>query len=183
LKELRTPLEGLTVIETVPSVDERGRFERLFCEEEYKTLRPSLRWRQINLSQTFQKGVIRGMHFQRPPSAEAKLIRCLRGRIFDVAVDVRAGSPTFLRWHGIVLDQDAPQEIFIPEGFAHGFQALTDDVQLLYLHTASWNRDHEGRLHYGDPVLAIEWPQPVTQVSERDRSTPLLDAGFGGVSL
>lgn len=178
-----TPLAGLTVVETAPVSDERGRFVRVFCEQECAKLRPGLHWTQINLSQTSGKGTVRGMHFQYPPAAEAKLIRCVRGRVFDAAVDVRAGSPTFLQWHGLELDGDRPQQIFIPEGFAHGFQALTDQVELLYLHTASWSREHEARLRYDDPLLAIDWPLPVTQVSEKDRAAPLLDGAFGGVWL
>jgi dTDP-4-dehydrorhamnose 3,5-epimerase len=176
-----TPLHGLMLLETTPIQDERGRFVRVFCEQECGPLRPGLHWPQINLSQTARKGAVRGMHFQYPPTAEAKLIRCLRGRVFDVAVDLRAGSPTFLRWHAVELSEDQPMQVFIPEGFAHGFQALTDDVQLLYLHTASWSRMHEGRARFDDPTLAIDWPLPVTQVSEKDRAAPLLDREFAGV--
>jgi dTDP-4-dehydrorhamnose 3,5-epimerase len=178
-----TPLLGLTLVETTPVQDERGLFVRLFCEREYMALRPRLRWSQVNLSQTRKMGAVRGMHFQYPPAAEAKLIRCLRGRVFDVAVDLRADSPTFLRWHGMQLDEGEPIQLFIPEGFAHGFQALTDNVQLLYLHTAPWSREQEGRLRYDDPALAIDWPLPVTQVSEKDRSAPMLDREFAGVHL
>jgi len=145
--------------------------------------RPALRWPQVNLSRTSGKGTVRGMHFQYPPAAEAKLIRCVRGRIFDVAVDVRAGSSTFLRWHGTELDEERPLQIFIPEGFAHGFQALTDTVELLYLHSAPWSREHEGRLRHDDPRLAINWPLPVTQVSQNDRNAPPLDSAFVGVRL
>jgi dTDP-4-dehydrorhamnose 3,5-epimerase len=179
----RTPLDGLAVVETAPVSDERGGFVRVFCEHECAGLRPGLHWPQINLSRTSGKGTVRGMHFQHPPAAEAKLIRCLRGRVFDVAVDVRAGSPTFLRWHALELDESRPQQIFIPEGFAHGFQALTDQVELLYLHTAPWSREHESRLRYDDPALRIDWPLPVTQVSEKDRAAPLLDHAFAGVRL
>ena len=178
-----TPLDGLIVLETAPVQDERGRFVRVFCEQECTELRPGLHWPQINLSRTSGKGTLRGMHFQYPPAAEAKLIRCLRGRVFDVAVDVRAGSPTFLHWHGLELDEDRSQQIFIPEGFAHGFQSLTDQVELLYLHSASWSREHEGRLRYDDPMLGIDWPLPVSQVSEKDRAAQLLDDSFAGVRL
>jgi dTDP-4-dehydrorhamnose 3,5-epimerase len=177
----RTSLAGLTVLETLPVQDERGRFVRIFCEQDYGAIRPGLHWPQINLSQSSRMGTVRGMHFQHPPSAEAKLIRCLRGRVFDVTVDLRVGSPTFLRWHAVELSEDGPMQVFIPEGFAHGFQALTDDAQLLYLHTASWSREHEGRLRYNDPALAIDWPLPVTQVSDKDRDAPLIDDSFTGV--
>jgi len=98
-------------------------------------------------------------------------------------VDVRAGSSTFLRWHGTELDEERPLQIFIPEGFAHGFQALTDTVELLYLHSAPWSREHEGRLRHDDPRLAINWPLPVTQVSQNDRNAPPLDSAFVGVRL
>lgn len=140
-----TPLADLMLIETTPTRDQRGGFVRVFCETECTGLRPNLHWVQINLSSTSLKGTIRGMHFQSPPAAEAKLIRCLRGRVFDVAVDLRAGSPTFLRWHGVELSENNSMQLFLPEGFAHGFQTLTDDAQLLYLHTAAWSRAHRRR--------------------------------------
>lgn len=183
MKFHRTPLKDLTLIETTSIQDERGRFARVFCETACTELRPNLHWTQINVSTTTRKGTVRGMHFQYPPAAEAKLIRCLQGRVFDVAVDLRAGSPTFLHWHGIELSEDEPMQFFIPEGFAHGFQALADHTQLLYLHTAAWNRQHEGSLRHDDPALAIAWPLPVTQVSEKDRNTPLLDGKFTGIQL
>jgi dTDP-4-dehydrorhamnose 3,5-epimerase len=179
----RTPLKGLMLIETSPIQDERGQFVRAFCETECTELRPNLHWTQINVSSTTQKGTVRGMHFQYPPAAEAKLIRCLRGRVFDVAVDLRAGSSTFLQWHGVELSEDSPMQFFIPEGFAHGFQALTDNAQLLYLHTSAWNRQHEGALRHDDPMLSVTWPLPVAQVSTKDRNTPLLDGNFTGIYL
>ena len=177
------PLAGLALIETVPLHDERGQFTRFFCEQELSGLRPRLHWTQINHSKTSRLGAVRGMHFQYPPAAEAKLIRCLRGRVFDVAVDLRIASPTFLRWHGVELSADGAMQIFIPEGFAHGFQALSEDVELLYLHTASWDPQREGRLRYDDPRLGIRWPLAVSQVSDRDRSAPLLTDQFTGIRL
>lgn len=176
-----TDLAGLTIVETQSIGDDRGHFERLFCEDELAALRPGLHVAQINLSTTFARGTLRGMHFQRAPAAEAKLIRCLRGRAFDVAVDVRKGSPTFLHWHAVELDADVTRQVFIPEGFAHGFQALTDDVQLLYLHTAHWEPGCEGTLRHDDPLLAIHWPLPVACISDKDRLAPLLNAGFTGI--
>jgi dTDP-4-dehydrorhamnose 3,5-epimerase len=178
-----TPLAGLILIETAPIQDERGRFTRIFCETECAELRTNLHWAQINVSSTSYKGTVRGMHFQYPPAAEVKLIRCLQGRVFDVAVDLRADSPTFLHWHGVELSETGPIQFFIPAGFAHGFQALTDNVQLLYLHTTAWNRRYEGTLRHDDPALSIAWPLPVTHVSEKDRNTSLLDGTFTGVSL
>lgn len=177
-----TPLAGLTLIETTRVEDERGQFSRVFCAAECAAIRAELHWTQINVSRTYRKGSIRGMHFQHPPATEAKLIRCLRGRVFDVAVDLRAGSPTFLRWHGVELDEHGNFEFFIPEGFAHGFQALTDDAQLLYLHTAAWNREREDGLRHDDPAIAITWPLPDTQISAKDRHWPLVqDSKFVGI--
>lgn len=178
-----TPLAGLMLVETVPHQDDRGSFVRAFCETEYAKLRANLHWTQINVSCTEQKGTVRGMHFQHPPAAEAKMIRCLQGRVFDVAVDLRVGSPTFLHWHGVELSEGGPMQFFIPEGFAHGFQSLTDHAQLLYLHTAAWDHQHEGALRHDDPALSIAWPLPITQVSDKDRTTPLLNGAFTGVSL
>jgi len=183
MKIHRTPLADLMLIETTPIQDDRGQFVRVFCETQCAELRPGLHWAQINVSSTLHKGTVRGMHFQYPPAAEAKLIRCLKGRVFDVAVDLRADSPTFLRWHGVELSEDESMQFFIPEGFAHGFKALTDDAQLLYLHTAAWNRQHEGALRHDDSALSIAWPLAVTQVSEKDRSTPLMDEHFAGINL
>lgn len=177
-----TSLPGLTLIETTPVEDKRGHFSRIFCATECAAIRADLHWTQINVSRTYEKGSVRGMHFQYPPATEAKLIRCLRGRVFDVAVDLRAGSPTFLRWHGVELDEHGDTEFFLPEGFAHGFQALTNDAQLLYLHSAAWNREHEGGLRHDDPALAITWPLPIAQISDKDRHWPLVqDSRFAGI--
>lgn len=177
-----TPLHGLYEIRHTPVGDSRGRFTRLFCEQEFAPIRPDLHFTQINLSETRDRGTLRGMHYQTPPAAEAKLIRCLRGRVYDVAVDLRAGSPTFLRWHALELDEDNDRAIYIPEGFAHGFQALTDDVQLLYMHTAPWTPACEAGLRHDDPRVAIEWPLPVAAISDRDQGYALIDDAFGGVS-
>jgi dTDP-4-dehydrorhamnose 3,5-epimerase len=182
MKVLTTPLRGLFVIETDPIIDARGRFERLFRESDWTAVRAELHFTQVNLSTTAHRGTVRGMHFQRPPAAEAKLIRCVRGRVFDVAVDVRTASPTFLCWHAVELDADRPQELFIPEGFAHGFQALSDDAQLLYLHTAPWTPACEAGMRHDDPRLAIRWPLPVANLSERDRDHPLIADDFEGIA-
>ena len=181
MKLLPTPLSGLHVIDTEPVGDARGSFERLFCEHDWSPLRAGLHFVQVNLSSTALRGTVRGMHFQRAPAAEAKLIRCVRGHVFDVAVDLRAGSSTFLHWHAVELRADEPREVFIPEGFAHGFQALSDDVQLLYFHTAPWTPACEGGLRHDDPRLAIEWPLAVTHVSVRDRTHAMLDESFTGL--
>lgn len=183
MKVQELPLQGLRLVEIDVVADVRGRFERLFRESDWTGVRPSLHFMQVNLSTTTRRGTVRGMHFQRPPASEAKLIRCVRGRVHDVAVDLRVGSPTFLQWHAVELDAEQPREVFIPEGFAHGFQALADDAQLLYLHTAPWTPDCEGGLRPDDPRLGITWPLPVTGLSERDRSHPLLSDSFPGIAV
>lgn len=176
-----TPLAGLWVVETVPRGDARGRLTRLSCELTLQTIHPGLHFRQVNLSYSAQRGTVRGMHFQRPPAAEVKLVRCLRGRVFDVAVDLRAGSPTLGRWHGVELADNNERQLLIPQGFAHGFQTLTDDVELLYQHSADYEAACEDGVRHDDPVLAIAWPLPVTVLSDRDRSHRLIDAQFQGV--
>lgn len=176
-----TPIAGLWEIQTEPRGDERGQLTRLFCVELFAGIRPDLRFVQTNLSYTAQCGTVRGMHFQRAPALEAKLIRCLRGRVFDVAVDLRAGSPTFGRWHAVELSQENQRQLFIPEGCAHGFQTLCDEVELLYQHTASYRPDCEGGVRHDDPALAITWPLPVSVLSERDRQHPLITPNFPGV--
>jgi dTDP-4-dehydrorhamnose 3,5-epimerase len=184
MKLHNTPLTGLFVVETMPIQDERGQFTRIFCDAALNAPKPNLHWAQINISRTYRKGAVRGMHFQYPPAAEVKLIRCIRGRVFDVAVDIRANSPTFMQWHGVELDESNHMQYFIPEGFAHGFQALTDEVQLLYMHSTAWDHQKEGGLRHDDPLIKISWPYPVTQISEKDRSYPLLnDVAFAGIHV
>ena len=175
-----TPLDGLYEIRNSWVGDARGRISRLFCEQDFAAIRAGLHFTQINLSETTQRGSIRGMHYQTPPAAEAKLIRCLRGSVFDVAVDLRADSATFLQCHAIELSEDNDCAVFIPEGFAHGFQALTSAVQLLYLHTAAWTPAREAGVRHDDPRLAIDWPLPVGMISDKDRRYPLIDEHFRG---
>lgn len=181
MKCLATPLQDLYEIRHTPTVDARGRFTRLFCEQELAAIRPNLHFTQINLSQTRGRGVVRGLHYQTPPAAESKLIRCVRGRVFDVAVDLRAGSPTFLQWHAMELSDDNDRAVFIPEGFAHGFQALTDEADLMYMHTSSWTPACEAGMRHDDPRLSIAWPLAATGLSDRDRSYDPIDAGFAGL--
>ena len=183
MKILDTPITDLKLVQSLPHRDARGAFVRLFCAQE---LQPALGHRQIaqiNHSRTSHAGAVRGMHFQHPPHAEMKMVRSLRGRVWDVAVDVRAGSPTFLQWHAQELAQDDAQMLVIPEGFAHGFQALEPDSELLYLHTAFYHSPSEGGLRYDDPRLAIAWPLPPRDLSRRDLSHPLLGADFTGVAI
>ena len=182
MKLLTTPLAGLWEIETTPYGDERGRLTRIFCTNAFAAIRLNLHFMQVNHSVTATRGTIRGMHFQNGPAAEAKLIRCLRGSVFDVAVDVRSESPTFGQWHAVELSEQNERQVFIPEGFAHGFQTLTDDVQLLYQHTAPYSREHEAGFRFDDPTLKISWPLAVTVLSDRDTNLPLLSSATMGVA-
>lgn len=178
-----THLQGLYEVHTTILGDHRGVFARYFCENDLQDIVGGRKILQINFSQTSKKGSLRGMHFQNAPSAEMKLIRCLKGRVYDVAVDLRQGSSTFQQWHAIELDAGKRNMVAIPEGFAHGFQALEDDCELLYLHTACYDKTAEGGVRYDDPALAIDWPLPVADISERDLNHPLIDQNFKGIIL
>jgi dTDP-4-dehydrorhamnose 3,5-epimerase len=177
-----TPLSGLAILERRPLEDSRGRFERMFCAIELRSAWGEHPIVQINLSLTARKGSVRGMHFQHAPHRETKIVSCLRGEVFDVAVDLRAESATFLQWHGEVLSGANHRSLLIPKGFAHGFQALSDDCELLYLHDAAFAPDSEGGVHPLDPRLAIRWPEPVVELSPRDSSHMFLSPSFRGVS-
>lgn len=178
-----TGLEGVTRIERLPRSDPRGWLERLYCCEELEPLLGGRRIRQVNRTLTRRRGTIRGLHLQRPPHAEAKIVICLRGAVFDVAVDLRAGSPGFGRWHGERLTAEGATMLLVPEGCAHGFQTLADDCELLYLHTAGYAPESEVVIAPFDPRLAIAWPEPVAGLSERDAAAPALDPAFEGVVL
>lgn len=180
MKIARTELPGVMRITGSPHTDARGSFARLFCERELAGVLGERRIVQINHSRTAAVGAIRGLHFQRPPHAEMKLVRCLRGRVWDVAVDLRPDSPTFLRWHAEELTPDSQRMLVIPEGCAHGFQVLAPDSELLYLHTAFYAPEAEGGVRHDDPALGIRWPLPVTDLSPRDTSHPLLDTDRRG---
>lgn len=181
-KRIATPIEGVFVVERQRIGDSRGFLSRLFCAEELAEVGFTLPVAQINHTLTETAGTLRGLHFQHPPAAEDKLVSCIRGAVFDVAVDLRAGSPTFLRWHGVELSADNNRALMIPQGCAHGFQALVDGCELLYLHSRPYAPAAEGGLNPLDPQLAIAWPLPVTIMSRRDAGHPLVEANFTGVS-
>ncbi|MBN1168120.1 MAG: dTDP-4-dehydrorhamnose 3,5-epimerase [Methanospirillaceae archaeon] len=177
----RGSLEGAAIIHAEPFIDNRGAFARFFCENELGDLLGKRRIVNVNFSRTSQEGAIRGLHFQYPPKAEMKMVRCIRGSVFDVIVDIRKGSPSFLKWTGIELSAENMQMLCIPEGFAHGFQVLKESSEMLYLHCEFYSRDLEGGLRYCDPDLDIRWPLEPTDISERDREHPLVSDGFKGV--
>lgn len=178
-----TPLAGLTHVVSRRLGDERGHLARVFCMDELRAAGWSGPVAQANITHTRQRGTVRGLHFQHPPHAEMKLVRCLRGEVWDVAVDLRQGSPSFLQWHAQRLSADRLNALLIPEGFAHGFQTLSDDVEMLYLHSQAHAPDSEGGLNVLDPRLAVNWPLPLSTLSERDRSRPFLTASFEGLRL
>jgi dTDP-4-dehydrorhamnose 3,5-epimerase len=176
-------IAGLKAVTRQPLGDRRGFLSRLFCAEDLKEVGWDKSIAQINHTYTAQAGTVRGLHYQNPPHAEMKLVTCIRGQVWDVAVDLRANSSTFLAWQGAVLSADNNVAFLIPEGCAHGFQALTDEVELIYCHSAAYNATAEGGLNPQDPRLAIEWPQEITEISQRDQNHPLLNASFLGLTL
>lgn len=181
VKTHATAIAGVSVLESVPIHDSRGSFARLYCARELHPVMGTRRIVQINQSLTRAVGAVRGLHYQHPPHAELKVVRCLRGRVFDVAVDLRRGSPTFLQWASCELSPASANALVIPEGCAHGFQALEPDSELLYLHTAYYEPGGEGGVRYDEPRIAVPWPLPPRDLSERDRSHALLTADFAGL--
>jgi dTDP-4-dehydrorhamnose 3,5-epimerase len=180
---LDTSIDDLKIVERQQLGDSRGFLARLFCVEELAAAgwhKPII---QINQTFTQKQGTIRGMHFQRPPHAEMKLVTCLRGAIWDVAVDLRAGSPTFLQWHAEELSAANHRALLIPEGFAHGFQTLCDDCELIYLHSRAYTPGAEAGLNPKAPMISISWPLAITELSARDAQHPMLDPQFKGVTL
>ena len=180
MKILDTKIAGVYVVETNVFLDERGQFYRTFCARELAPVLNGESIMQSNFSGTVKKGSVRGMHFQKPPYDELKMVRCLRGRIWDVALDLRRDSPTFLKWHAEELTPDNRRMLVIPRGCAHGFQTLENDCEMIYLHTGFYEPSSEGGVRYSDPLAAIKWPLAVTTVSERDASYDMLDSNFKG---
>lgn len=168
-----TPI-GALVVQRHRRGDDRGFLSRLYCADELTAIGLHSPIVQINQTVTHRSGTIRGMHFQRGAAAEDKFVSCLAGRVFDIAVDIRRDSPTFLQWHGIELSAENMRSFLIPKGFAHGFQTLDDDCELLYLHTAAYDPVAEAGVNPFDPAVAIDWPLPPTDISDRDQRRPLI---------
>jgi dTDP-4-dehydrorhamnose 3,5-epimerase len=175
------PLAGLKRVTRLPIGDTRGSLTRVFCAKELSHAGWTQPVAQINHTVTVRAGTVRGLHFQRPPHAEMKLVSCIRGEVWDVAVDIRAGSSTFLRWHAERLSAENRKSMLIPKGFAHGFQTLTENVEMLYCHSAAHEPGAEGGLNPHDPKLAIAWPLEIAEISERDAGHALLTNAFAGV--
>lgn len=178
-----TTIEGLWVVYRKPVEDNRGFFCRFFCAEEFQAAGVRKPIAQINHTYTKKKGTVRGLHFQYPPYAECKIVSCLRGEVYDVAVDIRKGSSTFLHWHGEILSAANQKSLLIPEGFAHGFQTLVEDCELIYLHTVPFYEHSEGAINVADHEMGIVWPIAITDISDRDRHHPFITDNFKGVEI
>ena len=180
---IKTPFEGLFVIEHNIFKDQRGLFARTFCKLEFKKIGFEKDFVQFNHSFNKTKGTIRGMHFQVNPFCETKLIRCIQGSVFDVVIDIRAGSPTYLQHFSIELCSNKMTSLLIPEGFAHGFQVLENNSALIYHHTQFFNAIADAGIKHDDNVLGINWPLPIINISKKDSSYPSIDKNFKGIEL
>lgn len=176
-----TKLKGSYEITLTPHGDNRGWFARTYCKNEFEQIGHHAEWVQINHSFSAQKGTVRGMHFQNPPFAEIKMLRCIAGSVYDVIVDLRKESSTFLKWYGTELSAANKKMLYIPAGFAHGFQTLSDDAELIYHHTEFYTPAAEAGIDYNDPAINIVWPLPVSELSVRDTNHPLIDSTFKGL--
>jgi dTDP-4-dehydrorhamnose 3,5-epimerase len=183
MKFQATQLNGSYLIKRENYKDNRGFFDRIFCQTKLKNILKTKKIRQINRTLTKKEGTVRGLHFQYPPHAEAKIVSCLRGKVWDVAIDIRKGSPTFLKYHSVILSEENSESFFIPEGFAHGFQTLTNDCEMLYFHTADYNLESEGTINALDNRIKIKWPKIITDRSERDNNHPMLKENFLGIEV
>lgn len=177
-----TTLKGLLKVERRAIDDHRGFLSRLYCTDEFSNAGINKPIVQINHALTREKGTVRGMHFQYAPFMETKLVSCIKGKIFDVAVDLRRNSATYLHHHTEILSAENRTSLFIPEGFAHGFQALTADCELIYLHSESYHPEAEGILNVTDPALNISWILPIRSLSDRDKHRPFIDGQFQGAT-
>jgi dTDP-4-dehydrorhamnose 3,5-epimerase len=180
---IHEPIPGLHVLERVRMGDARGYLERIFDADIVGSMFPFAAVAQVNRTLTAMAGTVRGMHFQRHPYAEIKLVHCIRGSVFDVAVDLREGSPTYLQWHAEILSGDNGRCMHIPEGFAHGFQSLEADSELIYVHSQPYRPGVEDGVRPLDSRLAISWPLAIALMSERDVNHPPIDERFQAVTV
>jgi dTDP-4-dehydrorhamnose 3,5-epimerase len=176
-----TSLQGSFVIDLNVFKDDRGWFARTYCKDEFAQIGHNAEWVQMNHSFTSKKGTIRGMHFQLPPFEEIKMVRCISGAVCDVIVDLRKDSKTFLQHFGTELSAENRKMLYIPKGFAHGFQTLTDDAELIYHHSQFYKPGVESGIRYDDPAVGIQWPLQAVNVSDRDLNHSLLDNNFKGI--
>ena len=177
------PIADLYKIHRKLISDHRGFLARIFCANEFREIGLSKPIVQMNHTLTKNAGAVRGMHYQNPPFTETKIITCVKGEVFDVAIDLRKDSKTFLHWHAEILSEENHASLYIPDGFAHGFQTLKDNCELLYLHTNIYEQEAEGALNANDPYLSIEWPLKITDISERDKHHSMVSKEFTGLEL
>jgi len=178
---INLPLEDAYSIEFDLYKDNRGSFSRIFCSKELKEIMKSDNVEQVNISNNYKKGLIRGLHYQKEPMSEKKIIKCIKGKVYDVIVDLRTNSSTFLKWYGFELNENENKALIIPNGCAHGFQVLEDNSQLLYFHTNFYSPDHDAGVHYKDPKIKIDWPLSVSEISKKDQEFKFLNENFKGV--
>ena len=172
------------VFKVIPRVlgDDRGGFFRFFCKKEFAAI-TSKQFVQMNHSINAKKGTLRGLHYQQPPHAEDKLVRCVKGKIWDVFIDLRKESPTFLQWRSAVLSEENKEMLFLPKGIAHGFITLEDDTHVLYHHTEYYNPESERGFRYDDQKLKIDWPVEMSNISQRDEEHPFIADSFKGLEI
>jgi dTDP-4-dehydrorhamnose 3,5-epimerase len=175
MKFVQCGVADARVIEPAPHQDGRGRFMRAWCQREFAEAGIDFSPLQANMSFSVHAGTIRGLHYQIAPALEAKLVRCTRGALFDVVVDLRPASPTYGRWYGIELSANNGRMLFVPQGCAHGCQSTVDNSEILYMTSAFYAPSEVRGLRYDDPALAIDWPLPASVVSEQDRNWPFMD--------
>tara|TARA_Y100000590_G_C15431468_1_gene905356 strand:+ start:69 stop:617 length:549 start_codon:yes stop_codon:yes gene_type:complete len=178
----QTPLSDTFVIELEKKEDERGFFSRYFCKNEFKQYGLVTEWPQMNVSYNIKRGTLRGMHFQKYPKDVAKVVRCIKGSIWDVVVDLRKGSKTYGKWFGKELNDQNRFMMYVPKGFAHGYQTLNDDTELLYLHSDFYYQQYDAGINYNCHSLKIDWPLSINEISKKDLSLPKLseiDPPFG----
>ncbi len=180
---IETNIPGALIVEATPFSDDRGTFSRVYCQRELAEAGFEGDFVQTNHSISLKKGTIRGLHYQMPPHAEAKLVKCVRGAIFDVCVDLRRGSPTFLQWVGVELTEKNLRQFLVPEGCGHGFLTLEDHSEALYMSSAFYAPGVEKGIRFDDPLLQIEWPVEVAVATDKDRSHPDLSPDFLGIPL
>ncbi len=183
MKFQETVLKGNYVITLEKKNDSRGFLSRLYCNKILRLILKRKNILQINRTLTKKRGTVRGLHFQYHPYSETKIVTCIKGKVWDVVVDLRKNSPTFLHYHAEILSDNNLKSFFIPEGFAHGFQTLTNNCEMLYFHTSFYNSKYEGAINATDPIISVKWPRKITHRSKRDIGIPLSNKNFSGIKL
>ena len=177
----KTPLVGAYTIDLDKLGDDRGFFARLYCSDEFSNAGLINSFVQINNSLTKEKGTLRGMHYQLPPVAEVKVVRCVRGSLFDMILDIRPDSPTFGKYYGETLSAENRRMMYVPQGFAHGFLTLEDDTEAFYLVSSPYGPEQERGIRFNDPEFKMDWPLEPEEISEKDRSWPDFDSEWHGI--